>query len=155
MAISRIFNWFDNVGAPSSSVQFGAFNLGPVNKLHRIRVRGSVVFPNVALTSTSQLANPVVWGIQWGDTGYTPFTLVADADDAHFLAVESHVNDEINVTWAPSTDTSANIVGGPLRLDWAGQLFLGVNADIYLTVSHTFTTALTWATMGTIEALFT
>lgn len=155
MAIQRIFNWFDNVGAASSGEQFGPYNLGTVGKLHRIRVRGSVVFPNAALTDTSQLANPIVWGVQYGAAGYTPLALPADADNSSFLTVENHVSDEINVTWSPSTDTSANIVGGPLRLDWAGQLYVGEDADIYVTVGHTFTAVLTWTTMGTVEALFT
>lgn len=154
MATSRIFNWFDNAGSPSNLQNF-QFNLGAVNKLYRVRVTGSVIYPTSTVTTSSEIVDPIIWGIQWGDAGFTPQTLPTDADSGLFLTVAAHTPGEVVGLWSPSTDTAGSIVGGPLEFGWDGQLYIGgVDIDIVVTVTYSFTSLLTWVSQGAVEAVF-
>lgn len=155
MAHQRIWNWFDNAGA-NTNLQNYQFNLGDVNKLHRIEVTGAVIYPTQSITDTTEIVDPIIWGVQYMAHGATPLTLPADSDDVHFLAVEAHTPDEVAIGWAPNTATAAAVVGGPIRIHWGGQFYIGGgNTDICFTATYSFTAALTWVTQGGIGVDFT
>jgi hypothetical protein len=154
MTTNRVFAFFDNAGSPSSGQQFGSFPLGFVNKIYRVNVVGAVsTVIGTAVTGDVQ-EDPILFGIQYGASGYTPLNLPADSENLQFLALENLEAAGIGITWAPNTATAASGAGGGFRLSWSGQKFIGFNADTYVTFGHTFTSAISWLAMGTIEVLY-
>lgn len=119
----------------SSSKQYGPLNPGVVGKLYRVEARGVITFPLATLGSASNFYNSTVWGIQWGAHGYAPRDPIAGGDDGNWLAIAEHVPGEVNATWSPTTSNAYGLTGGPLSLDWAGQLHTNENIDIYFSMT--------------------
>lgn len=151
---SRIFNWFDNVGSPSGNYVTGPYELGSVNKLIRVRVRMAIVFDPETIGTSTEIVIPIVMGVQYGDAGYTPLNLPADADNGQFLAVEGFSSSVGTATWAPATDAAGYLAITGARLDYAGQNYVGNSIELYVNVQSTFTSSAAWTTSGTLEAIF-
>lgn len=135
MPTTRHMLYFSDGVTFSSSKQYGPLNIGPTSKLFKAAVRGVITFPLATFGSASNLYNSTVWGIQWGAHGFTPLDPISGGDSASWLALEEHVPGEISVAWAPTTANAYSLTGGPLRLDWAGQLFVNENVDVYFSMT--------------------
>lgn len=154
-AAFRTMFFFNNATSPNSGQQYGPFNVGFINKLFRVRVRGALIFQPQAFSAGDYLVDPVTWGFQYGSAGYSPLSVTADYDNEFFLAVEQKTIDEVSIVWAPSSDTAETGVGSGVRLDWTGQLVVGENADFYFTTGEAFSFAVTWGITGSLEVIHT
>lgn len=151
----RTMFFFNNATSPNDGQQYGPFNVGTLNRLFRVRVRGALIFQPQAFTSGDFLVDPVTWGVQMGPAGYTPLSITSDYDNEGFLVVEQKTIDEVSIVWAPSTATAETGVGSGLSLDWAGQLGVFADTDFYFTTGEAFSYSVTWGITGSLEILRT
>jgi hypothetical protein len=142
MAINRASFNGNNYGSPESELQFGPYNLGSCTKL--LRVTASLTNSNVAGTYDvgQALTGPFIWGVQWVPHGNSPLSLPADAFEANFLWVRNiHTDGYGTLTWAPSSDTAGSGTVDIATYEWRGQLPIGQDIDLYVTMADLVTGA--------------
>jgi hypothetical protein len=139
----------------SSAKQYGPFNISGLGKLSRVRVRGVVTFPLATFGSATQLYNSTVWGIQHVPHGSAANDAISGGDSDAWLDLAEHVPDEINATWAPTSANAFSVTGGPLRLDWAGQLAINANTDFWFSMTSQEPTFTSVAITASLEVLWT
>lgn len=129
----------------------GAYNLISVGGgvvLTRVEVRGAVTFPGEAPTVSDWFDGGPLLGIQAYPASGSPLHLPADINNNGMILAECHVPTEISIGWAPSTDTGAGLIGGPISLDWAGQLPVEDDIAIGLITGQLFTGETGWLIFG-------
>ena len=117
----------------------GQLNLGPyfvpsVVKLLRAEVRGKINFQGAAVTSAGVEANFQLWAVQWVPHTAAPADCIVTADGPNWLIREQVGSQESRVGWEPSTGTAAYLAGYPLKADWAGQLLISGDIDLWLSL---------------------
>lgn len=117
----------------------GQLDLGPyfvptVAKLLRVEVHGKVNFEAVTFGTTGVEANFQLWAVQWVAHGAAAANIVTTADGPNFPIRQQLGDQESRVAWAPSTAISAVMIGYPLVGEWAGQLPIGNDIDLYLSL---------------------
>jgi hypothetical protein len=138
--------------ADTSANNGAAYNLitiGGGSKLTRVEVRGAITFPGESATVSDWFNGGPLLGIQAYPASGSPLHLPSDINNNGMIVVECHVPGEIAATWAPSTDTGAVLLGGPISLTWAGQLALSPDTAIGLITGLIGSSGVTWLIAGT------
>lgn len=126
---------------PSTSSFTGTaqLNLGPyfvpaVHTLIRCEVRGKINFQTVTYGTPSVQANFQLWAVQWVTHGSAPQDCITTADGDQWLIREQTGGTETLGMWAPNTDNAEALRSYPLRAEWAGQLIIGQDIDLYMSL---------------------
>lgn len=115
----------------------GQLNLGPyfvpsVVRLLRMEVRGKFNFQGFVINSSGVEANFQLWAVQWVPHTAAPADCITTADGPGWLVRQQLGQDESRISWAPDTDNAAYLAGVPIIADWAGQLVINGDIDLWL-----------------------
>ena len=131
------FFWSSSSFSGSSQLNIGPEFIGHVNKLFKAEIRGQVNYQGVALSGSGVLANILGWGVQQVPHTAAAEDITGSVDSETWLVRrQSGQNDQV-VGWAPSTDTASIMVTNALCDDWAGQLAIGLDTDIWVSIKAT------------------
>ncbi len=111
---------------------YGPLTVPGGTKATRVQVRGAVSFEASTASSTSQLKNDLVHGVQYGLSGYTPVTIETSSfPPSQWLRVESMVPSTGFAIWTPTTADANFLDRYLIRYDWHGQLPIADDTDFY------------------------
>ena len=128
------FYWSTSSFSGTGQLNEGPFHVGVVHKFFRAEIRGVCNFQGVVFGPTSVEANFPAWCLQWGPHGYTAYDTVSSGDGDNFLARRQVGSEDMNTAWPDGTTNSALIRTWSIADDWAGQLAIGADTDMYLTL---------------------
>ncbi len=127
---------YPSTGAFSGTGQLdlGPFFVPDVQTLLRAEVRGNVNFQGVGIGPSSVYANFQLWAVQWAPHGSAPSDIVTTADGPFngFLIREQLYWQALSLGWTPDTSSAASLQSAVVRGEWAGQLALGFDIDLWL-----------------------
>lgn len=118
----------------TGQLNLGPFNMGTVYRFIRLEARGLVNFQGFTLSATGVLANWQLWAVYWVPTGTGALDVVTTIDGPQWLIREQTGAEDYVSQWAPSSDTSAGIQGYRLSGDWAGQMPINQDIDLWLSM---------------------
>lgn len=129
------FFWTNSSFSGSSQLSLGAFFIGDVNKVFKVKVRGQQNYQGQSIGDTSVSANLAAWGVCTVPHGSSPLDVITSSDsDSWFIRTQIGLDDHEGV-WAPNTDTAAHISSAAMVDEWAGQLsFGGAATDLYVCI---------------------
>lgn len=116
----------------AGQLNFGPYPSGVISKLLRAEVRGQINFQAVTVGAASVDANFQLFGLQWVAHGAAALNVVSSADDDHWLIREQTGTNDARIFWTPAANTISRMRSYVTKADWAGQLPIGVSADLYL-----------------------
>lgn len=146
------FFWSTSSFTGSAQLNEGAFFIGNVNKLFRAEVRGLINYQGVVLASTGVNANFPAWGLQQIPHGNAAQDVITSGDNDSWLCRQQTGLGDTNSSWAPSSSNGANLVTNAIQGEWAGQLAIGANTDVFLSIkSSTGASLSNLNTFGTIR----
>lgn len=155
MAVNRAAFYIDDGGATSTGHNYGPFNVPVIGKLLRVKVRGAIVFQPTTGSGSSIIIDTVLWGVQHGPAGYTPWDVYANPENPAWLAWEAHVPDETTIVWTPETNSFGYAASGPFRLDYNGQMPVNVDTDFYVSTGYFFSSPWeAWSLYASVEFTF-
>jgi hypothetical protein len=134
---------------PNTGAAYNLISIGSGTTLTRVEVRGGITFPGQSAGASDYFLGGPLLGIQAYPAASSPLHLPTDIDNNGMIACECHVPGEIAATWAPSTDTGAVLLGGPISLTWAGQLPIGTDTAVGLITGPIGTPPVGWLIFGT------
>jgi hypothetical protein len=146
------FFWNNAAFSGAGQLNIGPFFVGFVNKFFRAEVRGQVNYQGVVLGSASVQANFLAWGVQQVPHTTAALDVITSADsDTWFVRRQSGTDDSV-IAWAPSTNNAAVLVTNETADDWAGQLAIGANQDVFISFKTSTGAALSnFNTFGTVR----
>jgi hypothetical protein len=144
--------WSTSSFSGTSQLNEGPFHMGTVNKLFRFQVRGLINYVGTAVTDMSITANLPAFGVQQVPHGNSPNDVISSTDNDTWLVRRQTGENDTMGSWAPSSDTGVLFVQNAVRDDWAGQLAIGADTDVYLSIkTSTGQTLPDFNTFGTIR----
>lgn len=133
----------------NNGAAYNLISLGAGLMVTRVEVRGAVTFPGESATVSDWFNGGPLLAIQAYPASGSPLTLPADIGNNGIITCECHVPGEIAPGWAPSTDTGAILIGGPISLDWSGQLPLSEDTAVGLITGDILGAGPGWLIFGT------
>lgn len=118
----------------TGQLDMGPFFVPDVNWLLRLEVHGKINFQGTLFGASSVNANFQLWAAQWVTHGSAPANIVTAPDGAGWLLRQQTGTNETHDCYAPSTDTAAMFNTYPLEGDWAGQVAIGTDIDLWLSL---------------------
>jgi len=152
MALLTTFFWGNASYSGSAQLNVGPYHVGFVNKFFRVEVHGQINTQAQPLGDTSVLANRLVFGVQ-----QVPHTASAEdvitSSDSDTWFVRRQVGDsDMVVGWAPSTDVASVLPTNAVHDDWAGQLAIGADTDVWFSFRNSdLTVQPNYNTYGTMR----
>jgi hypothetical protein len=128
------FFWTTSSFSGTGQLDEGPFHVGTVNKFFRAEVRGNINYEGVSVADTGVFANYAAWGLQQIAHGSSPLDVVSSADDDAWLMRRQTGSQDVVPAYAPNSDTGAFFVTNTVADDWAGQLAIGADTDVYLVI---------------------
>jgi hypothetical protein len=116
----------------TGQLALGPFNVGTVNKLLQVELRGAANFDAATITATGVLANVAIYGIQWVAHGAGHGDVVSSAYDPTWPIRHQLGMNDLTASWTPTTGGSNTLACNALWGHWAGQLAIGENVDMWL-----------------------
>lgn len=132
MPLKTTFFWNYPAFSGTSQLNLGPFFIGFVNKLYKVQVRGQVNYQGVTLGSSSVLANFLAWGLLWVPHTAAATDVITSADDETWISRRQTGDDDYPVEIAPSSGTSGVLLTNAINDDWAGQLAIAQDADLWM-----------------------
>jgi hypothetical protein len=129
--------WSTTSFSGTGQLSEGPFLIGTVTKFFRAEVRGQINYEGVNFGDVSVLANFAAWGLQQVPHGDAAHDVVTDTDSDTWLARRQIGSQDYFSGYAPNTDTAAFFRGYSIADDWAGQLAIGAETDVYLAIKAT------------------
>lgn len=154
---SRDLFYFNATNSSSpTQLNQGPWEIGSLNKLLRVRLRGNITVGVVTdIASSSTFSNNLNLGIQFGNHGYTPHNVVTDDALTDFLWTGQQIVGPGQTMWAPSTDTPGYFAYTVLNEEWNGQFLIQADTDFYLSFGNPFGSDTgPYNVAGTVEFLF-
>lgn len=152
MTTKNIFYWGTGAFSGSGQLDEGPFIIGDVDRLLRAKVRGMINYQGSAIGDTGVEANLLMWGLQWGVHGYSPLDVVTSTDNDYWLLRLQTGQGDPGLSFAPSSDTGANLRSRGVADNWAGQLAVYESIDAYLSFAQPFGGSVpNLNTYGTVE----
>lgn len=111
---------------------FGPYPSGFIHTLLRAEVRGKVNFQGETISVASVEANYQIWGLQWVSHGSPALDPVSSADSRQWMLREQLGSQDTTKAWTPAANTAASLKSYQTRGDWAGQMLISDNVDLYL-----------------------
>lgn len=140
MTVSTLSKFIHEDGSFSSAAQtnYGPISFGAGFVVSKIEVIGSLAIQERVLGSVEYFTSPYYVGVQYGESGYTPYDFVTEAEvDDHTWAF-AHIIEPAasSAVWAPDTDNANWVDRYPFNDTHYYQLLTrGVVADFYLSMS--------------------
>lgn len=149
--------WFYGASntAPTSQFNQGPFSFTPSNgRLLQVMCRGMLGITAVAVSPTFVGVEDIIWGAQWGASGFTPASILTSFYGDNWLWRHHLFNDDSRAFWTPDTQGAVDSVEKYLTEKWRGNLQIGTSTiDMYLSWQPSFgVTNIDWDVYGTIEA---
>jgi hypothetical protein len=128
--------FFFNTTAFSGGTQnnMGPFHVGTLNKLFKAEVRGQINYQGFVLSATGVLANSPAWGLQQVAHGSSAQDVITSFDNDSWLMRRQTGSEDQFATWTPTTNNGVVYVSNALEDDWAGQLAVGADTDMWLSI---------------------
>lgn len=134
---------------PNTGAAYNLISVGSGTTLTRVEVRGAITYVGQSAVVADWFTGGPLFGIQAYPAAESPLHLPTDINNNGMIVCECHVPGEIAATWAPSSDTAAVLVGGPISLTWAGQLPIGTDTAVGLVTGQLTDTEVGWLIFGT------
>lgn len=152
MPLLTTFFWNNPAFSSSGQLNLGPFFVGHVDKFYRAEVRGAVNYQAVPLGSTSVVANLLAWGVQQVPHTAAAEDVITSFDSDTWLVRGQTGLDDMLVGWAPSTDVADVLITHATCDNWAGQLAVGLDTDIWISFkTSNGTVAPNFNTFGTVR----
>jgi hypothetical protein len=146
------FFWTTSSFSGAGQLDEGPFHVGTVTKFFKMQVRGQINYQGVAASGTVILANLPAFGVQQVAHGAAANDVITSGDSDTWLMRRQTGSDDQVLSWAPNTATGAIVLTNAVRDDWAGQLQVGGDTDLYLSIKSSNGAAVTnLNTFGTIR----
>lgn len=146
------FFWSTSSFSGTAQLNEGPFFVGNVNKFFRAEVRGQVNYqiPNIATGSVT--ANLLAWGLQQVPHTNAALDVITSPDSDSWMMRRQTGQEDTSATWAPASSQGAIVTSYAVIDDWAGQLAIGGNTDMFLVLkTSTGQTIPNVNTFGTIR----
>ena len=152
MALLTTFFWNTASFSGTGQLNIGPFFVGFVEKFYRVEIRGEMNYQGASLTDTGVLANFPAWGVQQVPHTAAGEDVITSFDGYTWFARRQTGCLDYITSWAPTTDTAAVIAGVAMTEDWAGQLAIGGDTDIWVSIKTATGAALSnFNTFGTVR----
>jgi len=146
------FFWSTDSFSGASQLNEGPFHVGTVTKFLRAEVRGNINYQGASLADNGIFANYAAWGLQQIPHGDAALDVYTDTDSDTWLMRRQTGSQDVVPAYAPTTDVGAFFVSNTVADDWAGQLAIGADTDMYLVIKATEGNSLaSLNTFGTIR----
>jgi len=113
----------------------GPFTL-PIGKVFKVRCAGQLTTSWEDTAPGATVSTTLVWGVQWGVTGFTPSSPVSGASLPTWFWVHQGVVGSGISAWAPNTGNGEVELVTDLNEEWNGQLAINATADFYWAVDQ-------------------
>lgn len=152
MPLMTTFFWNNPSYSGSAQLNIGPFFIGFLEKIYRMEVRGAANAQGVVLASSSVEANFLAWAVQKVPHTAAAADMITTADSEDwFVRRQAGLNDT-STAWSPSTNNAAVLVSLGLTEDWAGQLAVGADTDLWVSFKASTGVVLpNFNTFGTIR----
>lgn len=117
-----------------SQLNEGPFFVPSVKRLLRAEVRGAINYQGATISNTSVFGNFQLWSLQWVPHGTPAQDCVTTADGVQWLIRQQIGTSDGAIAWAPSTTAAATLSTNGMHADWAGQLAINGDIDLYLSL---------------------
>jgi hypothetical protein len=134
MPLLTTFFWQTSSFSGSGQLNMGPFFVGFVEKFYKFEVNGQINFQGSAISVASVLANPIVFGVQQVPHTAAGEDIITSFDSETWLVRRQTGSQDLVTTWAPSTDTAAVLGSLATRDRWAGQLAIGGDTDLWVSM---------------------
>jgi hypothetical protein len=152
MPLMTTFFWSNSAYSGSAQLNIGPFFIGFVEKIYKMEVRGQTNIQGVVVNSSSVRANFAVFAVQKVPHGAPAANIITTADSEDFFVRRQTGSNDVFSTFAPSTDTAADLVTYSTADDWAGQLAIGADTDLWVSfVASTGVVLSNFNTFGTVR----
>ena len=146
------FFWSTSSFSGTSQLNEGPFHVGTLNKLFRVEVRGEINYQGASLADDAVTANYAAWGLQQIPHGDSALDVISSTDNDTWLCRRQTGSQDTVLAWAPTADVAAVMVSNTVADDWAGQLAIGADTDVYLVIKGSTSVGLpNFNTFGTIR----
>jgi len=146
------FFWSTDAFSGSGQLNEGPFHVGTVTKFFRFEVNGEMNFQGASLADTGVLSNGGAWGLQQVPHGADSEDVISSTDNDTWLIRRQIGSQDVLTSWAPTSDVGAILVSSVVEGSWAGQLAIGADTDVYLSVKNSVGGSLSnFNTFGTIR----
>lgn len=132
MPLITTFFWTYPAFSGSSQLNLGPFFVGHVNKFFRVEIRGELNYQGAVVGSSGVFANFPAWGVQQVPHTAAAEDVITSFDSETWFARRQTGSNDVGVAWAPDTDNAAVLASVALSEDWAGQLAVGLDTDIWV-----------------------
>lgn len=116
----------------ASQLNLGPYFVPSVNKLLRVEARGQFNFEGISLAANGVHANFQLWAVQWVPHTSAPADCITTADGPNWLIREQVGHSDTVGNWAPTSGPGVDLVSVGLYGNWAGQLLISGDIDIWL-----------------------
>lgn len=155
MVARTLWYWGATNASPTDQFNQGPWSITPtLGRLISVQASGMLGQQSAVVGQPIVGVCDIIWGCQWGATGYTPFDILTSAYDDQWLWREMLYADDTKGVWAPNTDDAVFQVERLVKAKWRGQLQIGpTEVDLYVSFGSTFGASdLAYATYGDLEA---
>ncbi len=152
MPLKTTFFWSYPSFSGTSQLDLGPFFVGFVNKFYKVQVHGACNFQGAVYGSSSVAANFLGWGVQQVPHTAAAEDLITSADsETWFIRRQTGQNDQTKV-WSPDSNNAAVLTTQATTDDWAGQLAIGGDTDLWVSFASTTGAAVgNMNTFGTVR----
>lgn len=150
MALLTTFFWNTSSFSGSAQLNEGPFFVGFVNKFFKVEVHGMINFQGAVFGSSSVEANFAAFGLQQVPHGAAALDVITSTDNETWFMRRQIGQDDHRAVWAPDTSNSALLASQVVTDRWAGQLAIGADTDLFLSVKTS-----TGAALGNLNSFGT